>query len=278
MSRLGSNIKSPNRLLLIKQIVVLVSKISVFLLLFISIIVFSVNKFQPESIEPARVEVADSLNPLSRYFNYFIKYVTTVFKEVDYIINSNSYNVRYKKLKNENFKLKLSLYLKDEENKRLKKVLNYIPEKKKSFYTARIISRNPGPYVRAAFIESDKIEELKDDLIVINDDGLVGQIDNVSADVASVILLTDSRSNIPVKSRNSGKRAILVGNGTTNPELDFILSTKKLIVGEEILTSGDGGYFPPDIPVGYIEKIENERVIIETYVDWASLDYVYILK
>jgi len=100
----------------------------------------------------------------------------------------------------------------------------------------------------------------------------------VADDVASVILLTDSRSNIPVKSRNSGKRAILIGNGTKNPELDFILSTKKLIVGEEILTSGDGGVFPPDIPVGYIEKIENEKVYIETYVDWSSLDYVYILK
>lgn len=278
MAGFSANKKTPNRLLLIKQIVVLVSKISVFLLLFISIVIFAVNKFQPDSVEPARVEVADSLNPLSKYFNYFIKYVTTVFKEVDHIVNANSYDRRYNKLKNENMKLRLSLLLVSEENKRLKNALNYIPEKERSFYTARVISRNPGPYVKSAFIESPQIDELLEDLIVINDDGLVGQIDEVSADVASVVLLTDSRSNVPVKSRNSGKRAILVGNGTKNPELDFILSTKKLIVGEEILTSGDGGIFPPDIPVGYIEKIENERVFIETYVDWSSIGYVYILK
>lgn len=278
MSKFIANKKMPNRLLLVKQIVVLVAKISVFLLLFLSLIIFSVNKFQPSSVEPARVEVANGLNPVSRYLNYFVRYITTIFVEVDHIINANSYNVRYNKIKTENFKLKLALYVKEEENKRLKKVLNYIPEKDKSFYTARVISRNPGPYVKAAFLESDEIGEFIDDLMVINEDGLVGQIDEVSSSVASVILLTDSRSNIPVKSRNSGKRAILVGNGTANPELDFILSTKKLIVGEEILTSGDGGVFPPDIPVGYIEKIENERVFIETYVDWASLDYVYVLK
>ncbi len=278
MAQLNANKKAPNRLLLIKQIVVLISKISVFLLLFISLVFFAVNKFQPESVEPARVEVADDLNPISKYFNYFIKYLTTIFREVDHIVNANTYDDRFKKLKNENYKLRLSLYMKEQENNRLKNVLNYIPPSDIKFMTARIISRNPGPYVDAAFIESESIEEFMNGLMVTNDDGLVGQIDEVSDDIASVILLTDSRSNIPVKSRNSGKRAILVGNGTKNPELNFILSTKKLIVGEEILTSGDGGVFPPDVPVGYIEKIENEKVYIETYVDWSSLDYVYILK
>lgn len=256
----------------------LISKISLFLLILISIILFLVNRFNPESLENFRVEVTDYVNPVANYFEGIADSVSLVFEQIDNILHANTYSRQLRIARDENFKLKLELLNLREENKKMQTLLNFIPYKGREFYTARIISRAPGPFVQSAYIKSKDVSKIEKDNVVMNDDGLVGQVESVAEDVANIILITDRRSNIPVKCKNSGKRAILEGMGSITPELGYLLSTKNLSVGEEILTSGDGGVFPPDIPVGYIEKIENERVFVSTYANMESLDYVFILK
>ncbi len=272
--------KISNRILLLKQILVLLSKISLVILLLVSVILLGVNKFKPEIIEPYRTQIFSSLEPLGGQVNKGLYYVKLVFGEIGNIINARSNARKVKELEQANFKLALELILSNKQNEVLKSNLSYISKFGIKAYTARIISRSPGPYVKAAFIKLDDVSKIQKNDAVINQDGLVGQIESIDEDsgVAEVILITDKRSNIPVKTKNEGKRAILTGNTTNRPHLDYILNTKKLIVGEEILTSGDGGVFPEDIPVGYIEEIKNDRVSVETYADWSSLDYVFILK
>ncbi len=267
-----------NRLLLIKQVALLISKISLFLLLLIALILFLVNRFNPKSLEDFRVDISKAVNPISMYFERIADNVSLVFEQIDNVIHANTYSKQLREVKNENFRIKLQYNLMQEENTKLKNLLKFIPDYKREIFTAKIISKAPGPFVKSAFIKSSAVSNLEKDNVVMNDDGLVGQIESVSGDIASVILITDRRSNIPVKAKNSGKRAILEGNGTNITELGYLVSTKNLSIGEEILTSGDGGIFPSDIPVGYIEKIENDRVYVATYADMESLDYVFILK
>ncbi|MDX1950383.1 MAG: rod shape-determining protein MreC [Rickettsiales bacterium] len=267
-----------NRLLLIKQVALLISKISLFLLLLIALILFLVNRFNPTSLENFRTDISKVANPVTMYFDSFAEKISLVFEQIDNVINANTYSKQLRETKNQNFRLKLQYNLLAEENEKLRKMLNFIPNYKKQVFTAKIISKAPGPFVKSAYIKSEEVSDLEKDNIVLNDDGLVGQIESVSGDIANIILITDRRSNVPVKSKNSGKRAILEGNGTNITELGYLVSTKNLTIGEEILTSGDGGIFPADIPVGYIEKIENDRVYVATYADMESLDYVFILK
>ena len=267
-----------NRLLLIKQIIVLIVKTSLALLILLSLIFIIVERVAPELVADDKMKVYSVFRPITSVVNKSIIYIKTFFTEIEYIINSNNYAKRLKKVENEKNKALIKLYKLKQENQSLREALNFIPPDIGKYHTVRLIAQNPGPYIKSAFVKSPQAGLLEKDDVVINNDGLVGQVEAVSGSNADIVLITDKRSNIPVKSRNSGKRAILVGNGTKNPELDFVLSTKHLVVGEEILTSGDGGVFPPDIPVGYIENIKNERIIIESYVDWESLDYVFTVK
>lgn len=269
-----------NRILLLKQIAVLITKISLIILLIISFILLGINKFKPELVEPYRTSVFSTVEPIGGQVNKFLVGVKIVFGEIGSILNAFENARKVKTLQQENYKLALDYILLKKQSDELKDKLSYLSKFGVKAYTARIVSRSPGPYVKAAFIESDKIGKIKKDDVVINDEGLVGQVEYVDVEngIAQIILATDKRSNIPVKTKNEGKRAILTGNSTNRPQLEYILDTKQLIVGEEILTSGDGGIFPPDIPVGYIEEIKNDRVYIETYADWGSLDYVFILK
>jgi len=266
--------------MLLKQVLTLLSKISLVILLVVSLILLGINKFKPDIIEPYRTEVFSTLEPIGGQVNKILVGIKLVLSEIGSILNAFENARKVKELEQDNYKIALDYILLKKQNDELKSQMEHISRFGVKAYSARIISRSPGPYVKAAFIESDHIDKIKKDDIVINQDGLVGQVEYVDEEsgIAQIILATDKRSNIPVKTKNEGKRAILAGNTTTRPQLEYILNTKKLIVGEEILTSGDGGVFPPDIPIGYVEEIKNDRVYIETYADWGSLDYVFVLK
>jgi rod shape-determining protein MreC len=67
---------------------------------------------------------------------------------------------------------------------------------------------------------------------------------------ARVLLLTDSNSRIPVTIQPSGQQALLMGDNSQAPMLDFIEAREDVSPGDRIVTSGDGGVFPPGLLVG----------------------------
>ncbi len=270
--------KKTDRILLIKQVMILVARVSLVIFIVAAMLTISINKFWPDFTEKYKTRFANVLYPVTNVFGTAAKSVGGFASAVQNVLYANTIAKRAEELEKQNFKARIALYLLKEENEKLKDKLNVLPAPPQEFLTARIVARSPGPIVEAGYIKARDIDKITKDDIIINEDGLVGQVESVAGNLASIILITDKRSNIPVKSKNYGKRAILVGTGTKNPRLDYIISTNKLSLGEEILTSGDGGLFPADIPVGYVKEINRGQVIVETYADWSSLDYVFILK
>jgi rod shape-determining protein MreC len=267
-----------NKALLLKQIFVMIAKVSLVIFIGLSIILFAVNRSNPQLVEPIRTEVVETVSPLVIMVNKVLRGVKMVYDQIGSILTMTTNEEVQRELKDEILKLKVKNVKLEEENKRLARLTNYLPNKDVQFHSARIISRTPGPNVLAAYIYSDDLSTITDDNIVINDDGLVGQIERKADNIAEILLITDKRSNIPVVTKSSRQRAILSGNGTRNPELTFLDNTQSLVVGEEIVTSGDGGIFTPDIQVGYIDKIDKDRVFVETFANWNKLEYVFILK
>jgi rod shape-determining protein MreC len=270
--------RKKERALLARQVMVLVAKVSLMLLLVGSLLMIAVNKFWPDFTEKYKTRFADIIYPVSDVFGTAARSIGGYTKAVENVLYANTIAKQAEELQKENFKARLALYLLKVENAKLQERTHFLPAPDKNFYMARIVARSPGPLVEAGYIKTKDIDKILKDDIIINEDGLVGQVESVAGTLASIILITDKRSNIPVKSKNYGKRAVLVGTGTKNPRLDYIISTNKLSLGEEILTSGDGGIFPPDIPIGYVKEINKGQVVIETFADWSALDYVFILK
>lgn len=44
-----------------------------------------------------------------------------------------------------------------------------------------------------------------------------------------------------------------------------------------MVTSGHGGVFPPDIPVGVVAAVREQSVRLRPYVDWTRLDYLRLV-
>ena len=89
---------------------------------------------------------------------------------------------------------------------------------------------------------------------VIDAGGLMGQVIATTGSNATVLLLTDPDHAVPVTVARNGVRLIVYGRGDTLELRDIPLSAG-VEVGDEIVTSGLGGRFPPGFPVGTITAL-----------------------
>lgn len=119
--------------------------------------------------------------------------------------------------------------------------------------TARIVSATAGSVARTALVAAGARSGVTANLPVIGADGLIGRTVEAGNWSARVLLLTDPASRIPVTIVRTGQAALVVGSNGPRLELrDRVGADLPLRVGDRLLTSGDGGVFPPGIPVGTI--------------------------
>jgi rod shape-determining protein MreC len=87
----------------------------------------------------------------------------------------------------------------------------------------------------------------------------MGQVVEVRAHSCTVMLITDSAHAVPVRIERTGLRTIARGSGQLDTlELPTIPVSADVKVGDRLVTSGLGGRFPADFPVGVIRSIAND--------------------
>ncbi len=85
---------------------------------------------------------------------------------------------------------------------------------------------------------------------LIDADGLMGQIVEVSAGHSRALLITDATHSIPVQVNRNGVRAIAEGTGSLSSlEIHHVSATTDIREGDLLVSSGLGGRFPVGYPV-----------------------------
>jgi rod shape-determining protein MreC len=160
------------------------------------------------------------------------------------------------------------------ENRQLQGLLNVVPDRAVSYVTARVIANSGGAYVRTVMINAGSQAGLARGQAVITGDGLVGRLTEVGSRAARVLLITDLNSRIPVKIEGSNTGAVLAGDNSERPRLLYVGSPEALKIGDRVVTSGEGGVFPPDLPVGMVSAVGPAGPRVEPYVELSQLGYV----
>jgi rod shape-determining protein MreC len=71
---------------------------------------------------------------------------------------------------------------------------------------------------------------------------------------------------------------MLAGDGTPAPKLEFIDGGDRLQPGDLVETSGDGGVFPPDLPVGRVVATPGGTWRVALLADYARLEFVRLVR
>ena len=111
---------------------------------------------------------------------------------------------------------------------------------------------------RQAILSAGLSDGVRPRMPVIASGGLAGRVTDVGRQAARMMLLTDADSRVPVKVLRTGWTGLLVGTGGTLLDFQFDIASgsDRIRVGDRLVTSGDGGLFPPGIPVAVIIDAE----------------------
>ncbi|MES2747996.1 MAG: rod shape-determining protein MreC [Bacteroidota bacterium] len=207
----------------------------------------------------------------------------------------------YEKMNNVNeyFNLKIQNDELAKENARLKSLLfnlkdtTKLPEvdsiygvKKIDIIISKVIKNSYNVHENYLTLNSGSKQGIKQDMGVINSLGIVGVIENTSANYSTVLSILNTTRPLNAKIKKSGHYGSLSWNGKSTgfiqlTDVPRLASVRK---GDTIVTGGLSDIFPENINIGTIEKVltDNETnfytLDIRLFNDMTSLGYVYIIK
>ncbi|AZT90405.1 rod shape-determining protein MreC [Caldicellulosiruptor changbaiensis] len=176
------------------------------------------------------------------------------------------------------------------ENKKLKELLglkNQI-ETAADYEVARVTLRSSEGWLSYFIIDKGLKDGIRKNMVVVNNQGLVGSIVDCGLNWAKVETLLDadfSASAMVVRTRDIGVvrgNLNLMGKGLC--ELKYVSKDSKVKVNDVVITSGMGEIFPKGIVIGKIVQIKNDKfeltknILIKPAVDIENIEYVMVLK
>jgi rod shape-determining protein MreC len=178
------------------------------------------------------------------------------------------------------------------ENRQLRKLLGLDRRGTLAGYTpvtARVIGRSPTVWYSTVTIDKGSGADVKINDPVVDGDGLVGRVTDVTHGTAEVTLITDNRSAVSARALPSGPEGVAepeVGD-STNLLLDFIDRNEAIHEGQLVVTAGwsNGAIssaFPPGIPIGEVsdatvgEQETYQRVRLRPFADLRDLEFVQV--
>jgi rod shape-determining protein MreC len=166
----------------------------------------------------------------------------------------------------------------ERENAQLRALNNVQLSPRLVFTTAEIFADPRGPFARSVLATVGERDGVRDGSAAVDGSGLVGRVVGVGEGVSRILLLTDYASRVPVKILPSGLRGVLTGDGTNAPPLAFLSDPGGVEIGAKVVTSGDDGVFPPDLPVGLIAAAGDRAARVQLAADYQRLEFVRILR
>jgi rod shape-determining protein MreC len=146
-----------------------------------------------------------------------------------------------------------------QENTQLRALLQSSADIPQHYMAARLLAVSSEPNVAQVVLDRGSRHHVYLGQPVIDDQGVMGQIFQLGRSTSRVMLLTDSKSAIPVQNQRTGERGIVVGMGAYQP-LRLLNMTESVDVqeGDLLVTSGLGLRYPPGYPVGVVKQIQQK--------------------
>ena len=250
-------------------------RFSLLLLIFFSLILISLSKFNFKAIDYVRMSFKEIA-----YRSSFIVSIPEKYIKIGYYSFKDHLQLyqdyEEKKLELEILKSKeLNNKYIIAENKRLKETIEEIKFSNEDVY-AKVLLDKDSPFLKSFIINKGSKQKIKLGMAVLDKGYLVGKIIEVNFSTSRVLLLTDLNSKIPVNIEPGGIQSIMSGTGKEYGEIQYFKNQTKLSEDDIVYTSGAGGVFKSGIPIGKISLNQNKNIQINYFSDFSQLRFVKI--
>jgi rod shape-determining protein MreC len=213
-------------------------------------------KYFPE-LRPAIAVIIYPLQKLAHFPAQIYDQVESFFASFHLLQENNILRQRYLTDREQLLRLRAL----EAENKQLRKLLGAV--KKIETKTAakavmaEILYTPRDPFSHKTTLNKGHQHNIKAGQIVVDDQGIIGQITQVYPWVSEVTLITDKDHSVPVQVVRNSLRSVISGAGKNNElELRYLSVNTDIQENDLLVTSGIGGVYPPGIPVAKVSKID----------------------
>ncbi len=234
-----------------------------------------VSIVDPKGFNALRTAGAEITAPVARFFNSIRRSVGDLAENTSAYLDAASKNAALtKEVESSRQKLNDAAALKVE-NERLRSLLGLIEESGGEGVVARLISTSASSTRRTATLSEGSNKGIEAGQPIRGPEGLIGRTISVGPTTASVLLVTDADNVVPVMRAEDGLPAFASGlaNGTVAIR-PINLGVNPFKKGDVIVTSGNGGLYPPNIPFGLVLDKSDDGAIARPFADPARTPYV----
>ena len=239
---------------------------------------FVVWRIDNPRVEKLRALVIDTFVP---NFEWILRPMTSVVKLAQDYQSYEKLLEQNKELRRELQQMKswkeAALQL-EQENARLLDLNKLRLDSKLTHVSGIVIADSGSPFRQSVLLNIGSRDGIQDGWAAMDGLGLVGRISGVGSSTSRVILLTDNASQIPVIVQPSGQRAILMGDNSFAPPVEFIENVDLVRPGDRVVTSGGGGVLPAGLLVGTLAMDPNGRLRARLVADYERLEFLKVLR
>ena len=166
----------------------------------------------------------------------------------------------------------------EQENARLLDLNNVRLDPRLTYITGVVLADSGSPFRQSVLLNVGARDGIRDGWAAMDGIGLVGRISGTGENTARVILLTDASSSVPAIIQPSGQSALVTGNNTAAPLIDFLENPDLVRPGDRVTTTGDGGVFPAGLLIGQVAADPAGRLRVRLAADYERLEFLRVLR
>lgn len=166
----------------------------------------------------------------------------------------------------------------EQENARLLDLSNVRLDPRLTYITGVVMADSGSPFRQSVLLNVGARDGIIDGWAAMDGIGLVGRISGTGETTSRVILLTDAASSVPATIQPSGQGALVAGDNSAAPILDFLENTDLVRPGDRVVSSGDGGVFPAGLLIGQVAADPSGRLRVRLAADYERLEFLRVLR
>ncbi len=235
------------------------------------------GKSQLPLVERMRANVSDAIAPILDAVSQPVGTVNEMVTEAKQLAQIRTENSDLKARNERLLRWQAVARRLEAENDSLRKLMNLVAEPAQRQLTTRVIGDQGSAFVRSILVNAGAREGVEPGQAAITGAGLAGRVVQVGNRSARVLLVTDMNSRIPVLVGGARNRAVLAGNNSDQPMVVHLAPSVEVPPGARVVTSGQGGLLPPDLPVGVVAEVGESGVRVQPFVDFDHMEHLRLV-
>ena len=176
-----------------------------------------------------------------------------------------------------------------DENKLLRELLKLQQQRRDfTFVSTAVLAHSESSWTSSLSLNHGTDQDIAVGDCVVSAEGyLVGVISEVGLNWSTVLTVIDTDTELGARIFRTGEVAVAEGDfalmGQGKLKLSYLTSDDEVLIGDQIVTSGLGGYYPSGLVIGSVESLQTgddglaRYAVLAPMMDFAALTEVFVI-